>query len=412
MLAKPNFRIYPTYRTPINDLPVEIVERKGLGHPDSICDGAVDNIAKYLTRYYYEHFGQPLHFNVDKAVLVGGRSAPNFGGGEVLEPIIIHIVGRATVEVRTREGIEEPVPIGSLVLRGIRDYINENFRYLNPYEHVVIEYDIRPGSADLVSLYDRTKEEGIPLSNDTSLGVGYAPLSETEMVCLKIENYLNSREIKEKYPAVGEDIKVMCVRKEKKIHITLAMATVSRHVKNIDDYLNLKEDIHEVVTEIASRELKEMELGELQINTADKINDGSVYITVTGTSAESGDDGQVGRGNRANGLITPMRPMTIEAAAGKNAYNHVGKIYQIAANRIAERAYKEIGELKEVYVMLVSTIGKPITEPQIVNVEYLLNNPNIGHGNIESDISGIVDDVLNYLPKLWRDFMEGKIVVF
>ncbi len=406
------FRIYPTHRTPINLLPVEIVERKGLGHPDSICDGAVDNIAKYLTKYYFEHFGQPLHFNVDKAVLVGGRAAPHFGGGEVLEPIIIHIVGRATVEVRTNEGVEEAVPIGALVLRGIRDYISNNFRYLNPYEHVVIEYDIRPGSADLVSLYDRTKEEGIPLSNDTSLGVGYAPFSETERVCLKIEEFLNSKETKKKYPAVGEDIKVMCVRKDKKIDVTLAMATVSRHVRNINEYVALKEEIHEKVLGLASKELEETEIGVLRINTADKINDGSVYITVTGTSAEAGDDGQVGRGNRANGLITPMRPMTIEAAAGKNAFNHVGKIYQIAANKIAERAYKEIGYLKEVYVMLVSTIGKPITEPQIVNVEYLPENPNIDRNDVESEISGIINEVLSYLPILWKDFMDGKIVVF
>jgi len=406
------FRIYPTSRKSINELPVEIVERKGLGHPDSICDGAVDNIAKYLTKYYYNQFGQPLHFNVDKAVLVGGRSAPQFGGGEVLEPIIIHVVGRATVEVKTREGSEEPVPIGSLVLRGIRDYINSNFRYLNPYEHVVIEYDIRPGSVDLVNLYDRTKEEGVPLSNDTSLGVGYAPLSETERVCLKIENYLNSKSIKERYPAVGEDVKVMCVRKGKKIDVTLAMATVSKHVRDLDEYLSLKEEIYNAVMELASSELEENEIGRLRINAADKINDGSVYITVTGTSAEAGDDGQVGRGNRANGLITPMRPMTIEAAAGKNAYNHVGKIYQIAANRIAEKIYSEIGDIKEVYVMLVSTIGKPITEPQIVNVEYLLENQNISKSNIDSDIAGIIREILNYLPKLWKDFMEGKIVVF
>ncbi len=406
------FRIYPTSRIPINELPVEIVERKGLGHPDSICDGAVDNIARYLTKYYYDTFGQPLHFNVDKAVLVGGRAAPHFGGGEVLEPIILHIVGRATVKVKTSEGVEEPVPIGSLVLRGIRDYINNNFRYLNPYEHVVIEYDIRPGSADLVSLYDRTKEEGIPLSNDTSLGVGYAPLSETERVCLKIEKYLNSDNVKEKYPAVGEDIKVMCVRKGKKIDVTLAMAAVSRHVKNMDDYISLKEEIHDVVLDIASKELEEKEIGKLRINTADKINEGSVYITVTGTSAEAGDDGQVGRGNRANGLITPMRPMTIEAAAGKNAYNHVGKIYQIAANRMASKIYNEVGGIREVYIMLVSTIGKPITEPQIVNVEYLLDDPNASKSDIRNDIAGIINEVLNYLPRLWRDFMEGKIVVF
>ena len=404
------FMIYPVKRDPIEKFPVEIVERKGLGHPDSMCDGIVDNVAKYLTRYYYENFGYPLHFNVDKAVLVGGRAAPKFGGGEVLEPIIIHIVGRATTHVKSEEGEETPIPIGALVLKGIRDYISENFRYLDPNEHIVIEYDIRPGSADLVELYGRIKEAGIPLSNDTSLGVGFAPLSDTERVCLEIERFLNSREVKRRYPAVGEDIKVMCVRRNDKINVTLAMATVSRHVNNLDEYVSFKEEIRDLVLDFASKYTdKEIEL---RVNTADDLKKGSVYITVTGTSAESGDDGQVGRGNRANGLITPMRPMSIEAAAGKNAVSHVGKIYQVAAKIIAEKAYEQISGIREIYVMLVSTIGEPITKPQIVNVQYIPESSNIEYGNIKSEITGIVNEVLEYLPRLWLDFVNGKIVVF
>ncbi len=404
------FMIYPVKRDPIEKFPVEIVERKGLGHPDSMCDGIVDNVAKYLTRYYYENFGYPLHFNVDKAVLVGGRAAPKFGGGEVLEPIIIHIVGRATTHVKSEEGEEIPIPIGALVLKGIRDYISENFRYLDPNEHIVIEYDIRPGSADLVELYGRIKEAGIPLSNDTSLGVGFAPLSDTERVCLEIERFLNSREVKRRYPAVGEDIKVMCVRRNDKINVTLAMATVSRHVNNLDEYVSFKEEIRDLVLDFASKYTdKEIEL---RVNMADNLKKGSVYITVTGTSAESGDDGQVGRGNRANGLITPMRPMSIEAAAGKNAVSHVGKIYQVAAKIIAEKAYEQISGIREIYVMLVSTIGEPITKPQIVNVQYIPESSNIEYGNIKSEITGIVNEVLEYLPRLWLDFVNGKIVVF
>lgn len=404
------YMIHPINRDPIEKWPVEIVERKGLGHPDSICDGVVDRVAMYLTKYYYKQFGFPLHFNVDKAVLVGGRAAPAFGGGEVLEPIIIHIVGRATMNVKSEEGNEVPVPIGALVLRGIKDYIEENFRYLDPAEHVVVEYDIRPGSVDLVGLYERIKESNVPLSNDTSLGVGYAPLSDTEKVCFEIEKHLNSDTIKKQYPAIGEDIKVMCVRKNRKIDITLAMATVSKHVHNISDYVALKEQVRDRVLDIATK-YTEKEIS-LMVNTADDIEKGNVYITVTGTSAESGDDGQVGRGNRANGLITPMRPMSIEAAAGKNAVSHVGKIYQIAAKMAAEKIYKEVIGVQEVYVMLVSTIGEPINKPQIVNVQYIPEGMNVNPGNIQSEVAGIIDEILEYMPKIWQDFMNGKIVVF
>ncbi len=56
----------------------------------------------------------------------------------------------------------------------------------------------------------------------------------------------------------------------------------------------------------------------VHVNTADDIKKKSVFLTVTGTSAEMGDDGSVGRGNRCNGLITPNRPMSMEATSGKN----------------------------------------------------------------------------------------------
>lgn len=403
-----NFIIHPLKKDPVEKLPVEIVERKGIGHPDTICDGAVERVAMYLTKYYYENFDFPLHFNIDKAVLVGGRSLPKFGGGEVLEPILIHIVGRATTSV-SKGNVEIPIPIGPLVLRGVRDFIRDNFRYLNPCEHIVIEYDIRPGSVDLVKMYERIKELKVPPANDTSVGVGFAPLTDTERICLEVERYLNSSEIKKRYPAIGEDIKVMCVRRNDEIKITLAMAVISKEVNNISEYVALKEEIHELIMNHVSKMTDKKVY--LQINTADRIDKEEVYITVTGTSAEAGDDGQVGRGNRANGLITPMRPMSIEAAAGKNAVSHVGKIYQVAARIAAERIYEEVDGLSEVYVMLVSTIGRPITEPQIVNVQYVMDSSS-NKGNIESDILAIMEDILNYLPALWRDFMEGKITVF
>ena len=58
-------------------------------------------------------------------------------------------------------------------------------------------------------------------------------------------------------------------------------------------------------------------------------DESGIYLTVTGLSAEQGDDGEVGRGNRVNGLITPSRAMSLEAAAGKNAVAHVGKLYNL-----------------------------------------------------------------------------------
>ncbi|MEM2967251.1 MAG: methionine adenosyltransferase, partial [Candidatus Caldarchaeum sp.] len=79
--------------------------------------------------------------------------------------------------------------------------------------------------------------------------------------------------------------------------------------------------------------------------------------------------GNTGRGNRANGLITPNRQMSLEATAGKNPISHVGKIYNVLAGLTAKRIYEETGRVKEVYVRMLSQIGKPINQPLSVSVQ-------------------------------------------
>ncbi len=81
------------------DNAVEVVERKGLGHPDTICDALAETLSRNLCRAYQERFGQVLHHNVDKALLCGGRAVPAFGGGTVLTPITVYLAGRATAEI-------------------------------------------------------------------------------------------------------------------------------------------------------------------------------------------------------------------------------------------------------------------------------------------------------------------------
>src|SRR5690606_39588302 len=78
----------------------EIVERKGLGHPDTLCDAIAERVSVSLSRYYLEHFGAILHHNVDKALICAGSASPRFGGGELLEPIDIFLGGRVTADVK------------------------------------------------------------------------------------------------------------------------------------------------------------------------------------------------------------------------------------------------------------------------------------------------------------------------
>ncbi|MEM2013982.1 MAG: methionine adenosyltransferase, partial [Desulfurococcaceae archaeon] len=299
----------------VRHMRVELVERKGLGHPDYIADSASEAASRALCKYYLKEFGTILHHNLDKTLLVGGQASPRFGGGEVLEPIYIVVSGRATTEVRLG-GATYSVPYGKLIVEAVKDWIRKNFRYLDPDTHVIVDYKVRKGSADLVAVFEAGKE-AVPLANDTSMGVGYAPLTVLEKLVYETERLLNSKEFKKKHAAVGEDVKVMGLRRDKQIVLTVAAAIIDREVRDKYEYMKVKEDIVEEVEALAHSIAPEYDVM-IYVNTADIPERDSFYLTVTGTSAEHGDDGATGRGNRANGLITPMRPVSIEATAGKN----------------------------------------------------------------------------------------------
>jgi S-adenosylmethionine synthetase len=148
------------------------------------------------------------------------------------------------------------------------------------------------------------------------------------------------------------------VRTGGEIALTIACATVGAELRDLDAYVALKEKIAEMLQETVPD-------ARIRVNAADDVARGSVYLTVTGTSADSGDDGQVGRGNRVNGLITPMRPMSLEAIAGKNPTRHIGKLYNVAATQIARAVVEGVEEVAHAEVVLVGTIGAPIERPTL-----------------------------------------------
>jgi Archaeal S-adenosylmethionine synthetase len=396
-----NIVITPITFEPVYAQQVEIVERKGTGHPDTICDYLAEELSVALCKWYDENFGRIMHHNVDKALLVGGRAEPVFGGGEVIEPIEIYLVGRAILE-KDGKGLGDAQ---EFVQNVVEKWISEKLRNLDPKKHIKVHAKLRPGSKDLVELFERFQEKGeLPLANDTSFGVGFAPFDDLERAVYQTERFLNSSEIKKEHPEIGEDIKVMGVRFGEKIRLTVALAFVSKYIKSEDEYFAKKEEIlrktKNYIQELLGREV------ELFINTAD--TKGSVYITVTGTSAEQGDDGQVGRGNRVNGLITPYRPMSLEAAAGKNPRSHVGKIYNTVAKKISERVVEEIEEVEEAYCYIVSQIGKPINEPQILDVKIRTKK---SLSAIQELARKIAEEELERMLNIWEDFLEGKYPV-
>ena len=393
---------------PVSEYEMEFVERKGLGHPDYMIDLSCEAVSRELSRYYINNFGEILHHNIDKGLLIGGRAQPKFRGGEVLEPIEIIVAGRAVNKIK---GKKEDVPVEEITINAIKKTIKDKYRFLNPENHVIITPKIRQGSVDLVGLFQEKNK--VPLSNDTSFGVGYAPLTTAEKIALFIENHLNSKEYKNIFPYVGEDVKVMVLRREKSYNVTVAIAFVDRFFNSTSEYLQAKEEVKDDILDYLTNIDLNIDKMNLMINTADIPEKNLIYITVTGTSAESGDDGNTGRGNRVNGLITPNRQMSMEAAAGKNPISHVGKIYNVLAVKISKKIYENVDSLREVYVKILSQIGKPITDPQAVHVQYIADK-NVNEEHIVSSITRILDEELTYsnFENITNGILEGRYTLF
>lgn len=382
---------------PPTEQALEVVERKGLGHPDTICDALAEELSLALSRFYLERFGFVLHHNVDKVLLRGGSSRPAFGGGEVTEPIEIYLAGRATSEYR---GVR--VPIQDLAVTCCEAWLRRHLHALDVSRHVRVHCLVRPGSSELVELFERGRTAPSRLANDTSFGIGFAPFSPLERAVLEVERALRRAPAPER----GEDVKVMGIRTGARAELTLACAMIGGPLRDLDAYLEARERTR-ALAENAARGAFDGD-AELAINTADAPARGEVYLTVTGTSSEAGDDGQTGRGNRASGLITPARPMTLESIAGKNPISHVGKLYNCAATAIAEALVRELDELREARVVLVSRIGRPIREPQAVQL-LLRSGPGCSFAALAERARSIASAHLEGIDELWHSLIQKNL---
>ena len=401
-MTERNIRVQALDRGAVEDQEVEIVERKGIGHPDSICDGIAEAVSRALAQEYVDRFGKVLHYNTDETQLVAGDAAPAFGGGEVIEPIYILLVGRATKEY---EG--QSIPVDAIALEAARSYLRETIPNLDLESDVIVDVKLGEGSGDLQEVFSETGAT-VPMANDTSFGVGHAPLTETENIVLETERRLNG-DFGDSHPALGEDVKVMGKREGNTIDLTVAAALVDAYVPNMDAYKAEVEAIREFVNDLAY-EFTDREV-RVHVNTADDYDEGSIYLTTTGTSAEQGDDGSVGRGNRANGLITPNRSMSMEATSGKNPVNHIGKIYNLLSNQIATHVVQKVDGIRDLRVRLLSQIGSPIDDPHVADV-HVTTAEGVGLGDIEQEVRDIVDDELAHVADVTEQTIHGDLDTF
>ncbi len=380
----------------IEDTPVEIVERKGIGHPDSLCDGIAERISVEYTKWCQENLGVMLHHNFDKVQLVAGEVEVEYGGGRMFKPIRIQIAGRGTPAFQGRK-----VPMDDIAIQAARQHVRETMRYLDPDRHMVIDSYAGRGAEELQYVVDHVT------ANDTSFGVSHWPRSGLEHAVYETAQYINY-ELIDKFP-VGEDVKVMGLRRNGEMTLTVAMPLIATRIGDATEYREVKMAAEAAIQEYAAQLDHRKVL--VMVNTADDIANDAVYLTMTGTSAEMGDDGEVGRGNRLNGLITPFRSASLEAPCGKNPISHVGKVYNALALAAAQKIVEQVPAVREVSVYLLSQIGSPLDQPLMANAMVRVKDGNLTP-SIQADVQSVLDDQLAHVGDLRDIILNRQISLF
>jgi S-adenosylmethionine synthetase len=398
-----------------NDEKFEFIERKGMGHPDTLADALADYLSNNYSNYTLKKFGIILHHNFDKVGLLGGASFVCFGKGYLTKPIKVLINGRASVRFGS-----QIIPVEKLLKKWVNDFFKEKLYNFDTRKNLKIIFNLSsqssPGKTSEGELNNSARKfwfeprglKDIPefkqlMANDTSIGVGYAPISILEKIVLGLEQTLNSKNYKKKRLWMGSDIKIMAFRRNFDVKMTICIPQIADKVKNIEGYkINIKKvekDIKRIVMGIEKR----INNFELNINTRDKLGSCEIYLTATGSSIESGDEGLVGRGNRVNRVISINKPMSIEGACGKNPVYHIGKIYYTFAFKLAKKIYKSFKIKNEVY--LVSQSGRNLLDPWIITVVVPHNFYNI------EKLNNFLKKELKTIPNITKRIISGKEVL-
>lgn len=343
---------------------VEVVERKGIGHPDTLCDAVAERASQLYARHCLAAYGRVAHHWFDKVMLVGGEATTGYGHGVLTRPYEFVFAGKAAFAVG-----DDAIPVEDLLAEATRDVLGAVLKRFDPERHVRIRNLLvdhrgsgrsdgryRPRTpGDLLALEDPHR-----VSNDCNVLTGFAPFSRLEALVLDIEQQLTGPGGLGNAPDVGVDVKIVGTRVGDHVELLANVPFVAAEVSSQAVYQRRHDEVAEFIRERA-RDRHGLD-PELTLNPAPP-----PYLTVTGSVADTGDVGVVGRGNRSNGLITPMRPMSIEAASGKNPLDHTGKIYSRIANQLAASLAAAGGG--DVVVTIATAKDRPLNDPSLVAIE-------------------------------------------
>ncbi|SDT83348.1 methionine adenosyltransferase [Streptomyces sp. TLI_053] len=346
----------------------EVVERKGIGHPDTMADLIAEQFSYLYSSYCRTAFGQVLNHAVDKVTLIGASTKVRLGGFTVIEPAEILLIGKITPGVAS-----ERVPVHDL----LRTAVDQVVRFSLPDDEILRHTNLVVRNT-FSSAVDRPENFYLPDSrtqahrigteelgaNDTVFCTGSAGRSPLEELVLRLELAVTAPAARSAWSSVGTDVKVMAVRCGDDVDVTMCVPVDPRAVTERADYEKALGVVTEALTEVVAG--SGFPVARLHVNTKDV--DGGLYLAPFGTSFGKSDCGAVGRGNRHEGFIAAFRPANVEAPAGKNPLHHAGKLYTLAAQRIADDIHRTLA--RDSAVAVVARNGAPLTEPAYVHVDF------------------------------------------
>ena len=383
---------------------VEVVERKGYGHPDTLCDRISELTSVLYSQYCIENFGKIGHHWFDKVMLIGGEANLGFGVGELTSPYEVILAGKAATSIG-----EVEIPLTRIFENAARKVLLDTLHYFNPSTDLLITNRIKSGRGhgQPVSRYRPISanemaaiDEPELVSNDCNLCTAYYPLSTLEEVVLSIDHEFLKENEARWFGLIGSDIKTVGWRRYSNYTLAVNAPFLAKKVYSRTDYIKHCEDLEKNIHDWVSSRW-EIDIT-VTVNPERKWK--RSYLTLTGTVADTGDVGVTGRGNRMNGLITPGRNMSIEAVAGKNPLDHTGKLYNALAYDLAKAIYYKISSPCKVSISTLK--GVPLNCP--IEITVSVSNSIHTHEEVEKIVHSLVHEGLLSIKEISRRFISGN----
>lgn len=348
--------------TPVlpHDLDVEVVERKGVGHPDTLADGIAELASIRYAEYCLREFGAVLRHNLDKVAVLGGRARFTDTDGTYDRPVRIVVGGRASMSFAGRA-----IPVHEILHAAVMEQLSTALpgfeRIAVTVQHETTDSSKYANWFSPVSL-DDLPERGRVCSNDTALLVATAGRTRAETIALLTEAWFRRQ------PWAGSDIKALVVRKGQAFTVTVCVPAVAGHLITAAEF---DDAVHQTAGQLAAELDKRLPGPPVRLvcnprRTSTRAEPLShQYFTLSGSAIDYGEDGLVGRGNARSGLITPAQAAGNEVAHGKNPTYHVGKVGGWLVDQAAAELAKLAGPCR---VAVMWRNGDPYPEPATVEI--------------------------------------------